>query len=80
MCIYIPCLTYFDTSSRKVPLNKYKMHRFRSSCTCSKYYQGLCSPFIHSVVDSEGPDQTAQMCVCFVILLLFVYTPDQRSI
>ena len=42
----------------------------RSSHAAIKYHQGLCSPFIHSMilqcpvillVDSEGPDQTAEM-------------------
>ena len=30
------------------------MCRFRSSCTCAKYHQGLCSPFVHSVVSKES--------------------------
>ena len=38
------------------------MRRFRSSCSCAEYHKGLCSPFIHSVADSEGPDQTVWMC------------------
>ena len=48
----------------KQPLGKYlcKMCTF-TSCTCTKYHPGLCSPFIHSVdpiillADSDGPDQ-----------------------
>ena len=55
------------TSSEKVFLNMHKMCRFRLSCACAKYHQGLCSVFIHSVtmilfVDIECPDQTVQMC------------------
>ena len=45
----------------------HKMHRFRSFCPCAKYYQRLCSPFIHSVVSDDSgrghwrPDQIMQM-------------------
>ena len=43
-----------------------KMHRFRSSCTSTKYHPGLCAQFIHSrtswfCLDSEGPYLTLQM-------------------
>ena len=31
-------------SSEKEPLNMGKMHRFRSSCACTKYHPGLFSP------------------------------------
>ena len=40
-------------SSEKVPLNMRKMCRFKSSCTCAKYYPDFCFPLIHSVI-SEG--------------------------
>ena len=32
----------------------WKMCRFRSSCTCSKYHPGFCSPFIYSVVSNDS--------------------------
>ena len=44
-------------SSKKVHSNMSKMPRFRSSCTYAKYYPGLCSPFMHSMIlltDIEG--------------------------
>ena len=31
-----------------------KIRRFRSSCTCTKYHLGLCSPFILSVVSNNS--------------------------
>ena len=31
-----------------------KIRRFRSSCACTKYHPGLCSPFIHSVVSNDS--------------------------
>ena len=37
------------TSSEKVPLNMFKMCKFRSFCACANYCPGIYSPFIHSV-------------------------------
>ena len=41
-------------SRENVPLNMHKMQRFRSSYSCAKYYPGLCSPFMHSVVSIDS--------------------------
>ena len=57
------------SSSEKRPSNMCQMYRFRSSCACTTYHLGLCSPVIHSVVqypmillvDGKGPDQTADL-------------------
>ena len=42
--------------SEKVSSTMCKMCRFTSSCICSKFHPGLCSPFIHSVasIDSDS--------------------------
>ena len=40
-----PC-SIWATSSEKGPSSICKVHRFRSSCSCTKYHLGLCSPFI----------------------------------
>ena len=45
-------VVYVGRSSKKVFLNMCKMCRFRSSCTCTKYHPGFCSPFIHSIVSN----------------------------
>ena len=39
---------------------------FTTFCSCTRSHPGFCSPFLHSVVlillvDSEGPDQTADV-------------------
>ena len=56
------------TSREKVPSNKHKMHRFRSSCACTKYHPGLCSPFIHSEVSNDSVSGTGKalirLCEC----------------
>ena len=61
--IYLLYLRYnkWAASSEEVSLNMCKKRRFRLSYTCPKYHPGFCSVLIHSVVSSEGPDQTAQM-------------------
>ena len=39
---------------KKSAFNIHKTRRLRSSCACSKYYLGLCSLFIHSVVSNDS--------------------------
>ena len=48
---------------QKSALNIHKMCRFRSSCACVKYHQGLCSPFIHSVLSDDS--------VCLFVLRFY---------
>ena len=46
-------LSYGSHSSEKVHSNMRNMRRFNSSCACAKYYPGICSPFIHSLVFND---------------------------
>ena len=59
---------YFTGKVRSSFFNMCKIGRVKSSCTCTKYHPGLCSPFIHSVISNDsvkgqwlGLDQTALM-------------------
>ena len=52
-CCSVMVINIWATSSKTAPSNMHKMCRFKSSCTCAKYYLGLCSPFIHSAVSSD---------------------------
>ena len=51
-------------SVEKVPSNMHKMHRFSSSYACAYYHPGILLSILAMILlaDSEGPDQTAQMC------------------
>ena len=46
-------IIYGSRQAKRVPSNKLKINRFRSSFACAKYHPGLCSPFTHSVVSNE---------------------------
>ena len=47
-------LSHFGRVKRKQMLSNMRKTRwFRSSCECSMYHLGLCSPFIHSVVCND---------------------------
>ena len=47
-------ITQWTRASKILASNIGKMHRFRSSCACTKSYLGLCFLLIHSVVSNES--------------------------
>ena len=54
-------------SSKKVPSKVHKLRRLRSSCICTKYHPGVCSPFIHSRVSNDfvgGQWRSCSDCGC----------------
>ena len=46
--------TIWSRPSEKMPLSKWRMCGFTSSCACAKYHLYLCSPFTESVVSNDS--------------------------
>ena len=44
----------WDAPGEKMSSNMCRMHRFRSSCACTKSHLGICFPLIHHIVANDS--------------------------